>query len=382
MRVGSLFSGIGGFDEGFRLAEMKTVWACEKDSQARAVFRSPFYTPIYPNIKEIDPDAVEPVDLLCGGFPCQDLSVAGKRQGLAGERSGLFYEIVRIVDGLSQKPRWIVLENVPGLLSSHGGRDMEAVVRALAELGYGVCWRVLDSQYLGVPQRRRRVFFVGYLGDWRPAFQVLFEREGLCGHPAPSREKREEVAGSLGASVKGYRNDLDGCGAFIAAFGGNNTSGPIDVATACRAKGGTGHGDFESETFVCVTGTRTHALTRRMDSGEDGTGRGTPIVVNARQDPCTYGNQSGALDQDQGTYAVAHGMRVRRLTPTECERLQGFPDGWTAWGVNDQGKRVEMVDGPRYRMLGNAVTVNVAEYIGRAIMAADSNLSRVESQQP
>jgi DNA-cytosine methyltransferase len=169
--VGSLFSGIGGIDLGLERAGMKVVWQVENNEFCRKALRKHWPgVKLYGDIREIQGNELEPVDLICGGFPCQDLSVAGKRAGLAGERSGLFYEFARIIDELA--PRWVLIENVPGLLSSNGGRDMGAVLGTLAELGYGYAYRVLDAQYFGVAQRRRRVFIVGCFGDVASAAKV------------------------------------------------------------------------------------------------------------------------------------------------------------------------------------------------------------------
>jgi DNA (cytosine-5)-methyltransferase 1 len=138
---------------------------------------------------------------LFGGFPCQDVSVAGKRAGLSGERSGLWFEFRRIVSEL--RPNWVVIENVPGLLSSHSGRDFTTILLGLEELGYGWAYRVLDARWFGVPQRRRRVFIVGCAGGAARAASVLAVCEGCGGHPAPRREARQDVAYALAASARG-----------------------------------------------------------------------------------------------------------------------------------------------------------------------------------
>ena len=162
MKIGSLFAGIGGFDLGFERAGFEVAWCAEWDRAAQAVLRTRFpRATVYGDIREIDLDALAPVDVICGGFHCQDLSVAGKRAGLAGARSGLFHDAMRIVRRVN--PSVLILENVPGLLSSNHGLDFATVLREVGE-GWDcaeVGWRVLDSQYFGVAQRRRRVFVVG-----------------------------------------------------------------------------------------------------------------------------------------------------------------------------------------------------------------------------
>ena len=221
-------------------------------------------------------------DILVGGTPCQSFSVAGLRAGLDDPRGNLTLEFARLADRL--RPRWLVWENVPGVLSIDGGRTFGAFLGALGKVGYGFAYRVLNAEHFGVPQKRRRVFVVGYLGDWRCAAAVLFERHSLQGNSPPSREKRKSAptipsrrtaGGGYGAGTRSLGTDF-GCdgGLIPTAFGGNNTSGPIDIATACNAHGGpNGRLDFESETFIA------HSLRADgFDASEDGTGRGTPLV--------------------------------------------------------------------------------------------------------
>lgn len=359
LTFGSLFAGIGGFDLGFERAGMRCVWQVERDKQCLDLLATKWPESIRVNdiIKArflLEPkyagrmDAIPLVrpDVICGGFPCQDLSIAGKRRGLAGSRSGLFWTMRRIIALL--KPPWIVLENVPGLLSSSGGRDMGTVIGALADSGYGIAWRVLDSQFFGLAQRRKRVFIVGHLGDVRRAGQILFDGESMSRDHPPSRETREEVAGAIGARTGNSRGVKDAVSGHMVATAyrtsGNNgvmEQGNKTAALNCgtdpnqniismtlNAKNGKRY-DAESETFV------THTLTGNgFNASEDGTGRGTPLTTSS------------------------HG--VRRLMPIEAERLQGFPDGWTE-GFSDS---------VRYRMLGNAVSVPVAEWIGKRIVEA------------
>jgi DNA (cytosine-5)-methyltransferase 1 len=181
---GSLFAGIGGFDLGFERAGMTCTWQVEVDRACRCVLERHWPgVDRFEDIREVGGGQLVAVDLVCGGFPCQDLSVAGRRGGLDAPRSGLFHEFVRILSEL--RPRWVVVENVPGLLSSRAGRDMGTVLGRLAQLGYGFAYRVLDAQHFGVAQRRRRLFLAGRLGDRAGAAQVLLEPEGLRGDPAP-----------------------------------------------------------------------------------------------------------------------------------------------------------------------------------------------------
>lgn len=212
----SLFAGIGGFDLAMQRSAIDVRAAVEIDAKCRQVLASRFPgVTLFGDIKEvsgadlISAGFVPERGVITGGFPCQDLSVAGRRAGLDGARSGLFWEIVRLLGEAPSK--WFVLENVPGLLNSQGGRDMGIVVQALAELGYGVGWRVLDAQFFGVPQRRRRVFLVGSLGDPAGGPEVLLERQGGIGNPAKGHAKGQDIASTLGSSPPGSgpRSDPD-----------------------------------------------------------------------------------------------------------------------------------------------------------------------------
>lgn len=375
MKVGSLFSGIAGMDRGLHLAGMEIAFQVEIDPFCRRVLERHYpNVPRYGDVREVSGHDLKArhgtADLLCGGFPCQDLSVAGRRAGLAGKRSGLFHEFMRIAAELA--PRWLLIENVPGLLSSNGGRDMGIVLGTLGELGYGWAYRVLDSQFFGVPQRRRRVFIVGCLGDARSAAAVLFEPDSCEGHPAPSRETGK-VAPTIPASGAG--------------------------TSRTGAEEGRGHG----------VPSIAHTLrSEGFDGGEDGTGRGTPMVVDGPF-PTLRGfghgwqgqhwddvaraltSKNTRINGDTETFVTAPPLissqegdkwgsnqwvdawgepmnapgLVRRLTPLECEKLQGLPPDWTAVDGD------KTPDSPRYRAVGNAVTVQVAQWIGKRMMEAD-----------
>jgi DNA (cytosine-5)-methyltransferase 1 len=215
MRFVSLFAGVGGFDLGFENVGWTCVGQVEIDKNARAVLDQ--HWPDVPKHDDVvtakewadECGLVGNVDLVCGGFPCQDVSVAGKRAGLAGERTGLFWDALSFATHV--QAGWLVLENVPGLLSSNGGRDFGVVLSAMADAGYRhIEWRVLDSQFLGVAQRRRRVFVVGHTRTPRSG-AVLVEREGVCGDSAKGAASREDVAGTLGggSGSRGWACDTD-----------------------------------------------------------------------------------------------------------------------------------------------------------------------------
>lgn len=327
MKFGSLFSGIGGFDLGLERAGMECAWQVEIDPHCRTLLRERFpHASLTEDVTHAT--GLEPVDLICGGFPCQDLSVAGKREGLAGERSGLWHQFHRILDEL--RPRWVVVENVPGLLSSNGGRDFAVILRGLVELGYCVSWRILDAQHFGLAQRRRRVFIVGSLGSGRSA-QVLFESEGVPrNHPA-SGAAREGTAPTLASRTRGgggLGTDAECDGALI-----------VPAISAKAAKGTGGPSDDECQNLVAFT----------VSPAQD------PIHAHGFTPAMSGGNQQGCA-----TLGVQSATGVRRLTPRECSRLQGFPDTWLDEGLG-------FSDSTKYKMLGNACAVPVCEWIARRI---------------
>src|SRR5690606_3509160 len=413
-------------DMGLEAAGMRVVWQVEIDPQARAVLRKHWPdVDLHEDVRNVGSANLAPVDLICGGFPCQDLSVAGRRAGLAGERSGLFYEFMRVVAELA--PRWVLIENVPGLLSSNGGRDMGAVVGTLAKLGYGWTYRVLDLQHFGVPQRRRRVFIVGRAGGFCPP-EILFEPESVPGHPAPGREAREGVAGGVEGGAfsesepgwwrdgvgtlraEGYDAGEDGTGRGTplvttsqspTGHQGDRFIDPRDVAFTLPARGGNNGGGAAQ--IVAPHLVTFNAKQAAEDAAEDvsPTLRATPHDAshpNGGGQMAAYSVCPGACNKlggrediyvrridagrtldctgtdptrTQGGTLVATAI-PRRLTPRECERLMGWPDDWTRYGIIDDGREVEMADGPRYRMCGNGVGAPVAEWIGRRIVATDT----------
>ena len=202
----SLFAGVGGFDLAMERNGIEVVATVEIDKSARGVLEKRFpNSKHFTDVKEITGEQLRAAGfvpdrgIITGGFPCQDLSVAGKRAGLAGERSGLYWEIIRLVDEL--RPQYLVLENVPGLLSSNQGRDFGIVIGEVAKRGYGVGWRVLDAQYFGVAQRRRRVFIVASLGDRTGPSEILALSEGMRGDTKTSRKKGQEFTTGTGKSI-------------------------------------------------------------------------------------------------------------------------------------------------------------------------------------
>ena len=370
MRVGSLFSGVGGFDLGLERAGHEIVWQVEFDKQCRSVLRHHWpNADLYEDVNNVGRATLAPCDILCGGFPCQDLSVAGGRKGLAGERSGLWGEFHRIIGELS--PTWLLIENVPGLLSSNEGRDMAVIVHGLEELGYGWSYRILDSQYFGVPQRRRRVFIVGHSGGVCGP-EILLECESVYGDIEEVGEAGEEVAGTSGEGSQGP--DIDSPFVLRKAQKAHDPDDCERWEDADKSNTLSAHGTTTSEVALVET---YHDLAPTMFASGAGVervasaGSEAQFIVGAIQQVQWASGGGKVLNDSAQTlrsgaehnYQFLNTAIPRRLTPTECERLQGFPDDWTRYA--DDG--TELADGPRYRMMGNAVTVNVAEWIGRRL---------------
>jgi len=371
------------------------------------------------------PNSLRP-NLIVGGTPCQAFSVAGLRKGLADPRGNLTLVFLALLAQFS--PQWVVWENVPGVRSSDDGRALGSLLGGLEELGYGWAYRTIDAQYANLAQRRERVFVVGCLGDWRRAGAVLFERESMFGNPPPRREAGKVIAPTLDVRAgRSGETTFHTSGGLVPSISPAVTSkwakgsgGPSgdecqnlvacqDIAPtlSARTKGGGGLGtDFD-----CDGGLIAHTLRGEgFDASEDGTGRGTPLtVVHGTQGPCTdnhlafalgrnngqenaiafnmhkSGNEASSLgiseDRtdcsrafDKSPFAVmTPGCAVRRLTPTECERLQGFPDGHTL--IPWRGKMA--ADGPRYKALGNSMAVPVMRWIGERILKLNSIIERL-----
>jgi len=274
VKAGTLFSGIGAPE--CAAPNIDWRWCAEIDPFASAVHAARFPGVVnLGDVEKIDADTVEPVDLIVFGSPCQSFSVAGKRLGLDDPRGNLALVGLRLIGRI--RPRWVVWENVPGVLSSDGGRDFGAFLGLLGELGYGFAYRILDAQHFGIPQRRRRVFVVGCLGDWRGPAAVLFEPESLRGDPAPRREAGERIARPIASCApggSGYRADADTADNLIAFSAKDHGGDAGDTAPTLRA--GMHHG---SHANAGVMPAIAHSLRADgFDASEDGTGCGTPII--------------------------------------------------------------------------------------------------------
>jgi DNA (cytosine-5)-methyltransferase 1 len=343
--IGELFAGIGGFGLGFEREGFECSWQVEIDESCQRVLEKWFpNSRKFRDVREVGKHNLSEVDIITFGSPCQDLSIAGDRKGLSGDRSGLFFEATRIIREL--KPEYAVWENVPGAFSSNNGADFQAVLSEM--LGTSIpmprsgrwanagmvrsgqtelAWRLLDSQYFGLAQRRKRVFLVAGFGG-RSAAEILFESEGRARNTPPHREaqnKYPDVSGTLTANAGGLSrpagnaNEIDFC---------------IPLAHTITTRTGMRH-DPTTDTYV------TYGI-RSGNTSSNGCGI---------QEDITH-----TLDTSSPHF-VGGCFGVRRLTPLECERLQGFDDGWTD-GQSD-------ID--RYRQLGNAVSVKVTRWIAKRV---------------
>lgn len=355
MKYFSTFSGIGGFELGIG-EKAKCIGYSEIDKYAIQIYQKHFNHKNYGNITTINADSLPDFDFLCGGFPCQAFSIAGKRGGFDDTRGTLFFELARIAR--AKRPRLLFFENVKGLLSHDGGRTFDIIIRTIDELGYDCQWQVLNSKNFGVPQNRERVFIIGHLrGIPRPkVFPIRKDSQADIVLPTlTSRYYGGQVNGGYIRNLTPQNRQgnrvyaTDGISQTLAAQTGGKGG-----KTGLYAIGGLQeHQKWRSDNI-------SPTLTEAMGKG----GGQTPMVTAVplkfldRNQKNYQGEYSFTLDSAQ-TGGVMQDMKIRRLTPTECERLQGFPDGWTE-GISDS---------QRYKCLGNAVTVNVIKEIVKHLIS-------------
>ncbi len=431
----SLFAGVGGFDLGMEQAGHECVAQVEWDKNAAGVLKHRWpNVPLFCDVSKVSADDLPDADFITYGFPCQDLSVAGKREGLDGKRSGLFYEATRLIRELRTRGcglRFAVAENVGGLLSADDGVALARCIREL--LDSGACetgYVVLDSQYFGVAQRRKRVFIVSDFGG-ESVDEILAITESMPGYPAPSREAGKGTAGDATKGVGEGGAFSDGTQTSsslttrchnqfmpsantlttsekdklliaqepsVVSWNGDTTpKASEDVSVTLRSQqGGEGvgvahvsHGQAR-ECKDVVPPLMAHSGPNRHGEGSASTTEFTAVIQDAKAFTASDRSNKAAWEGDiSGTIncqmnsessnlqmGVRENLTVRRLTPIECERLQGFPDNWTSekmelilegneWKAT--GKVVKQADGPRYKAMGNAITVNVGEWIGKRI---------------
>ena len=388
LTFGTVCSGIGAPEVAWETLGMQPLWCSEIATFPSKVLKH--HRPHVPNLGDftrigIDVEAA-PVDALVGGTPCQSFSIAGGRAGLDDPRGHLAIEFLLLARRI--RPRWLVWENVADTLSVDGGDAFSTFLGLMVECGYGVAWRILDAQGFGVPQRRRRVFVVGHLGDWRPSVAVLLERPSMHRHPrARAPEGAHPSSAARGSTSRSVANALTG--------NHNRHDGTVDTSVV-------ENGGYDDEDLSRAANSEvSKALVASAGKSSYSTDQTFPLAFHATQDPitsidatpCMSAEPSGAppvfaFDETQITHPenratvspdapaptlarnsrlrVAGGLRPRRLTETECERLQGFPDGYT------------LVPGAsasaRYTALGNSMAVPVMRWIGRRILAVESIL--------
>ena len=299
MKYFSTFTGGGGFEIALDSLDFECVGMSEIDKHASAVLKHHYpNTPNYGDITKIDWDKVPDFDLLVGGSPCQDVSVAGKRSGIEGARSGLFFQYVRALK--EKKPAYFIFENVKGLLSSNGGRDFAVVLNEMAEAGYSLWWQVLNAKSFNIPQNRERIFIVG-TRNGSPR-EVFFERAG---------DTKDLIEITKNAPDAQRVFDPEGIGRTLKGLGGGQ-------------------------------GAKTTLIQRQ------------PLRFLDRNQKNIEGDYAFTVDTTN-TGGVRIDDRIRRLTPLEAERLMSWPDNHTKYGINEKGEKYLLNDGARYKLCGNGV---------------------------
>jgi DNA (cytosine-5)-methyltransferase 1 len=391
IKYGSVCSGVEAATVAWHSLGWQPQWFSEIEKFPSAVLKHHY--PAVPNHGDMTnfkewPD--EPIDVLVGGTPCQSFSVAGLRKGLDDPRGNLMLTYLAIA--AKYRPKWLVWENVPGVLSSNGGLDFASLLRGMGELRYGFAYRVLDAQYFGVAQRRRRVFVVGYLGSWQCAAAVLFERHSLQGNIAPRRQEGEKVADTLTVGANQYSGFN---GEPVAQCLTTRTGTALDpfmetmpiafsskqqsMKTSDNVANTLGANDYKEPQAVAIQNATRGASQNGLGITTDG-----PMYtldVGSQHAVAFAQNQVGEVREGEvfntlntnsnasgrNTPLLRQSLSVRRLTPIECERLQGFPDNYTDIRLNDK----QTPDGPRYKAMGNSMAVPVMNWIGKRIQMVE-----------
>jgi DNA (cytosine-5)-methyltransferase 1 len=332
MNVGSLFSGVGGFDLGLERAGHEIRFQCEVNPFRREVLAKHWPgMPLYPDVRELTEDDLAEageIDLLCGGFPCQDLSIAGTREGLQGDRSGLFFQFARIADLAIRGGGWILIENVPGLLSNQQGRDHALLLATLGQLGFhDLAWRVVDSQFFGIPQRRRRIFILARRSGGQRSAEILLDFQG-------SGRDRQEGGEARDAAPSSSRIGPPE----------NRISPPV---TSKWVKGSGGPAGDECQNLVASPAIDSNGM--REASGIPGWMDDRSVTAfHAKRDP---------ISSDEVTPALG-------VTTHLGVKIDGRIEG-SSCAIDPRP------DGRRYEAMGDAVSVPVAEWIGRRLKEAE-----------
>ena len=372
MRYFSSFTGAGGFD----LAVPKD-WECvgfsEIDKYANMVLKYRFPgVKNYGDINAIKWKEIPDFDVLFGGTPCQDLSLAGKRKGLTGERSGLFYKFVEALR--AKKPKYFIWENVKGALSSNKGWDFAEVLNQFSEAGYNMWWQVLNAKHFGVPQNRERIFIIGFRDRSPP--EVFFEPESTAEDNEAFGTLTQEQAHSTGRRISVLVSEKP------AELTKNTLMGErvYDIkrqAISLRAGGG---GLWGKTGLYAVQAVLTPDREKKRQNGRRFKNSEEPMFTLTGQDihgvairDLTTSETFGTL-RSGGVHSqrfVDADMKIRRLTPRECERLMSWPDDWTRWGIDEKGNTIEISDTQRYKMAGNGVVSNVVEWLIENVILRD-----------
>ena len=387
MTLGSLFDGISGFPLAAVRQGIKPVWGSEIEADCIDISAKHFPDmQQLGDITKINGAEIPPVDIISFGSPCQNLSVAGNEEGLVGSESRLFFEAVRIIDEMrcatnGKYPKYAVWENVEGAFSCNKGRDFQKVLEEIAKTaipmpasgrwaragmvrsrGGSTAWRMLDAQYWGVPQRRKRIYLVR---DFRTdrAGQILFECESMLGYSGTSQEEEEGGSGnpkesSIGEVSGGLEEEPDGQMKLPVYTIAGNIIGRIGI-------GGGNQLGINQDVAPTLTRTDRHAIAYAQ-SGFSEYKRNIVGATLTRTGGVLHGGGSTLIVTTKQLGKMVK-YRVRRLTPLECERLDGFPDNWTQYGAS--GK--EMSDNMRYMATGNSIAVPCAERVFRGIIAAE-----------
>lgn len=443
---GSVCSGIDAASVAWNPLGWRAAFLSEIEKFPRAVLAHHYpEVPLHGDFTTIQADDYGPIDALVGGTPCQSFSLAGKRGGMADHRGNLSLEYILLAR--RKRARWVGWENVPGVLSSSRGDDFRCFLSGLVgwhvplpdggwknsgiiapgpvDGSYGVAWRILDAQYFGIPQRRRRVFVVGYLGDWRRAAAVLFERHGLRGHPPPRRNPRQGSTSHPGEAAQGgggRRIEADPLAKTVLASTGQRNDPltdnllterwPAEVAPTLNAAFGSKQGLEDQHAFG---GAGLFVQSEPVIFASDGQAgaafaEDVALTINATneqpyisepvaiQERAVCQNPEAGPGSKMGSGTILNRSAVRRVTPRECERLQGFPDDYTLIPAYARGskksdreevarwimrgdpewtleKALEWAghpDGPRYKALGNSMAVPVMRWIGERIAAVEA----------
>jgi DNA (cytosine-5)-methyltransferase 1 len=423
MRYLSVCSGIEAATVAWSKLGFEAAAVSDIDPFPRALLRKLYPTvPLHDDFTTISGDEYGAIDILVGGTPCQSFSVAGKRLGLDDPRGNLALEFLNLARRVGAK--WLVWENVPGVISSwsddaDGGErgdsdgewrflpqtnDFDTFLAFLQECGYSACWRIFDAQYFGVPQRRRRIFLVGYLGDWRPAAAVLLERESLQGHIEPRREERESSSAAAGANPEDggpdeahpYRMTAfgeyadDNSASTVKARDYKDATDVVAIKLGHTKSNGIGGSSDNQGYTLEATGSCNQAVlsfdSRQTPVSGNVTGpidtRSTHAVVSFKAGQGSKAGGIGYKEEQAPTLraadcgidrspSIVNNRAVRRLTPRECERLQGFPDDYTLIPFNGRPAS----DSARYKALGNSMAVPVMEWIGERIKRVEEVLN-------